>query len=167
MYSELDAEAIRFAEASRLSCPAGCGKCCDHADTEVDLPEATLIADYILTVAPHLRQVLEERIRCEGGECVFYDRDSDLHCQIYPVRPLICRCFGYAAEKDKTGALLFPACQHMDLPAGLRAGGGVVRILFEPHPPVMAEYRERIGNDSRIRGRMRPLGDAVAVGLDR
>ena len=166
LYAEIDAKALRFAEASSLSCPAGCGKCCDRADTEIGLPEAAIIADYILSVAPHLQEVLKARIGREDGECIFYDRDADLHCLIYSVRPLICRCYGYAAEKDRTGGLLFPACQLMDLPAGLRAGGGVVRILFEPHPPVMAEFRERIESDSPIRGRMRPLGDAVVACLN-
>ncbi len=165
-YDDLDTHALQFAEASSLCCPVGCGRCCDHADTEVNPTEASLIASYILTEDHGLKEILRKRIHRDDGECVFYDRDSVLHCRIYKVRPLICRCYGYSAELDKTGALLFPACQHMDLPAGLRAGGGVVRILFEPHPPVMADYRERISGETSEDARMRPLGDAVAACLD-
>lgn len=131
--------------------------------------EASLIAEYIRNRAPDVEEALfsnlEKKDRDAGHlECVFYDGDNDLHCRIYPVRPLICRSFGYSAEPDKTGALLFPACRHMDLPDGLRAGGGVVRILFEPHPPVMARYRSKI-EELEDDPRMRPLGEAVVTQL--
>lgn len=155
IFAEIDSKARNFAEASCLSCPAGCGKCC--ADTEASAIEADIIANYIVENAPELKSCLDRK----GPECIFYDRDSDLHCRIYEVRPLICRCFGYSAELDKLGSLLFPACQHMDLPDGLRSGGGVIRILFEPHPPVMAEYRSRIQKLQNGNRKMSPLAEAV------
>jgi uncharacterized protein len=173
LYTEVDIKAVEFASASRLSCPIGCGLCCDKADTEVSVLEAEYIANYMVEAAPEIIQILIQRLAEEKesdshGECVFYDRDSDFHCRIYPVRPLICRCYGYSAERDKIGSILFPACQHMDLPAGLRAGGGIIRLSFEPFPPVMQDYRIRLREleVSEFPVRMRPLGQAVAMALE-
>lgn len=164
LYNDVDAKAVAFAKISQLACPEGCGKCC--GDTEVSPVEATLIAAYIGEHRPELASVLATRLKNPGRECVFYDRDSPLHCTVYPVRPLICRCFGYSAEKDKIGNIMFPACQHMDLPDGLRSGGGVVRVLFEPYPPVMSEYRQAINSLETGASRMRPLGQAVFSALN-
>lgn len=164
LYEELDEKAVRFAEASSLSCPKGCGKCC--ADMEVSASEAEYIARFIKSTAPELEERVRSQARNTGRGCVFYNTGSDLHCRIYKARPLICRCFGYSAEEDRTGALVFPACQHMDLPAGLQSGGGAVRILFEPHPPVMQHYRLRIDGEPGHTSRMRPVGPAVLDALN-
>ncbi len=172
LFTELDKRAEVFSAVSQLSCPEGCGLCCEHADTEVSRLEAEYIAIHLRGEAPELIDILSRKLTDEShtgihGACIFYDSDTPLHCRIYQVRPLICRCFGYSGERDKTGATLFPACEHMDLPEGLRTGGGIVRLSFEPFPPVMADYRrdiETLANSDTAK-RMRPLGRAVADAL--
>ena len=160
VFAEFDAEVKAFAGASCISCPLGCGNCCDHADTEVTADEAALIANHIREEEPSLGNHLENALaEPDRTECVFYDRDKDFHCRIYKVRPLICRAFGYSAYSDRSGNKLFAICPSMPI---AKKSGGVMPVLFEPYPPVVEEYRERIDrlNKSENPGR-RPLGEAV------
>ena len=166
IFRELEEEIEHFSNLSNLECPSGCGKCCDRADTEVNDIEASFIARYIEDRIPSLAKDLvrkvERRRQVSGNrECLFYNGGADLHCVIYPARPLICRCFGTLGEQDKIGAVLFPACLHMNLPSGFRSGDGIVRILRPPFPPVMAEYRDRINILQGEPVRMKSLADAV------
>ena len=164
IYAEFDLKVTEFAGVSCLSCPLGCGDCCDHADTEVTKNEAVLIASYIREEKPALEERMETVLaEPNRTECVFYDRDKDFHCRIYPVRPLICRAFGYSAYSDRTGSKLFAFCPSMPI---AEKAGGVMPVLFEPYPPVVEEYRDRIEGLHKTgdTGR-RPLGRAVQRAL--
>ncbi len=163
LFDRFDRKVAEFAGATRLSCPPGCGECCDHADTEVTEVEAELIASYIESEAPGLRDHLRATVADHDRvACVFYDETNDLHCMIYRVRPLICSAFGYSAYSDKSGNKLFAVCPAMDL---ARKTGGAMQILFEPFPPVVEHFSdaiERINRDAYNGVRRRPLGAAVA-----
>ena len=168
MYLHLDNQARVFADISSLTCPSGCGRCCDMADTEVSDIEALVIARYLITEKqssiPELFREFRQREEEQGRKsCIFYKEDSELHCIVYQARPLICRCFGYSAERDKTGALYFPLCGHMNLAAELQKDGAVLRVIFEPYPPVMADYRKEIEilENEGAWSRLRPIAEAV------
>ena len=62
LYSKLDSEAMEFSQISKLSCPAGCGRCCDQADTEISGLEAAYIARFLTNNAPHLIDSLEQKV---------------------------------------------------------------------------------------------------------
>ena len=62
IYVEFDAKVNEFAGVSCLSCPLGCGDCCDHADTEVTTEEASLIANHIREEEPALEDHLEKAL---------------------------------------------------------------------------------------------------------
>ena len=165
MYERLDQQARSFARISNLTCPRGCGRCCDRADTEVSEREALAIAHYLREerqeIIPGILHGDYQKKRAQGEQpCVFYEAGTELHCMIYPARPLICRCYGYSAERDRAGMLYFPLCSFMDLSASLRNGGSMLRILFEPYPPVMADYRKEIEAPH-----LHPLADAVEKAL--
>ena len=169
LFSEFDDEVDAFTQAASLGCPSACGDCCDHADTEVSVGEARLIAEFLRSEDPGLIDRVKREARNEKRiACVFYNPENDLHCRIYPARPLICRSFGYSAYSDRTGNMLFAICPSMPI---ARRHGGVMQVLFEPFPPVVERYAERIaeiasriavdaGGDPRI-VRKRPLSEAV------
>jgi len=39
--------------------------------------------------------------------------ERDFHCTVYETRPLVCRVFGFAGDRDKWGHLRFAPCRHM------------------------------------------------------
>lgn len=166
LFEEFDHEVDAFTAVASLACPTGCGDCCDHADTEVTITEARLIAHHIRAELPELETHLE-RINADPDRvaCVFYNPDRDFHCRIYAVRPLICRAFGYSAYSDRTGNKLFAICPSMPI---AQKSGGAMQVLFEPYPPVVEQYAARIKNIAETftkNGGKRPLAQAVQKAL--
>lgn len=168
LYEEFDADVSAFAEVGGISCPLGCGDCCDHADTEVTVTEARLIAEHIRAEMPALEDELATTARHpDRVACVFYDPDRDFHCRIYSVRPLICRAFGYSAYSDRAGNHLFAVCPSMPI---AKRVGGVMPVLFEPYPPVVDHYRSRIlaiAERYEKTNSRKPLGRAVLAMLEK
>ena len=164
VFERFDREVTQFTGAACLSCPLGCGDCCDHANPEVTLAEAENIERYVRAEAPELIDHIRSATSDIGREsCVFYDPDRDFHCMVYPARPLICRAFGYSAYSDRSGNKLFAVCPSMPIS---EKTGPVMQVLFEPFPPVMEHYVEEIKRLNLKRfgsNRKRPLSEAMTL----
>ncbi|MBF0386733.1 MAG: YkgJ family cysteine cluster protein [Candidatus Omnitrophica bacterium] len=102
VYRSLDQATARFKSASGLNCPSPCGLCCLHSTVEASelemLPAAFALA--------RVGKVDEwyDRAKAGGftGLCVFFSKEqSGGQCLFYEYRPLVCRLFGYAGNKDK------------------------------------------------------------------
>ncbi len=156
LYEELDKKIDDFSRAAGLHCPEGCGTCCETFIPEVARPEADLIASHLLSLGHSLTLDSWGKGEIPGG-CPFYKIQGDpYHCSIYPVRPLICRLFGYAGSRDKNGSLRFRPCRHM--PVKLSEG---LEISVE-----MVVYGRRLEDLSP--GSMKDLiGDGVKNSLSR
>ena len=166
LYAEIAAGIRSYREISNLRCPKGCGKCCDKADIEVTRSEAEFIASYILQEIPELegelpRRIADKRADLDSKACIFYDPGSDEHCRIYPARPLVCRAFGDSGFKDKTGGVYFEVCPHMTGADRFMAGGGIVKVLFNPKPPILSDFEDLISLHAEGRTSKRPIGEAV------
>ncbi len=117
LYEKLEGQADCFKSASGLSCPQGCGRCCENPDIFVSVLE-------VLPLAYHLWQnktapIVLDQISAlsSAGVCVFYKPDvlSPGHgrCGVYSWRPLICRLFGYSVKKNKYGQPKLVTCLTM------------------------------------------------------
>ncbi|MBN1685689.1 MAG: YkgJ family cysteine cluster protein [Spirochaetales bacterium] len=150
IYADLDRRTAAFARQVNLSCPKGCGTCCENFEPDITDIEATYVAVHLIIEAPALIDRLTAVALQQA--CVFYEPEGAYHCSIYDARPLICRAFGFSASSQKNGLSHFAGCRHMpgakDRAADLREP--------EHRPPVMAEYGVRIsalstGNRSAMR----------------
>lgn len=138
IYADLDRRTAAFARQANLSCPKGCGTCCENFEPDITDIEATYVAVHLLTEAP----ALVDRLTALTLQrfCVFYEPDGIYHCSIYDVRPLVCRAFGFSASFHKNGLPDFAGCRRMP---GVKFGVADLPET-EYRPPVMAEYGVRI-----------------------
>ncbi len=90
-----------------------CGECCGPMLIFVD--EERAIREYIQR-HPEVRDVMQGQH--EPLQCIFRD-SANKRCAIYPVRPLVCRLFGVAAD------------QHLQCPRGNTAKITGVRPDFK------------------------------------
>ena len=164
IYERFDKDAEAFAERACLSCPVGCGDCCENADVEVTRTEADLIARYVKEQKPDIEDRLRNAISDpKRSDCIFYDRANDKHCMVYPVRPLTCRAFGYSTYSRVPGRNLFPICPSMPI----AKTGSAVPVLEKPYPPIFGECLEQIDAiENRTSGRKLPLSKAFASSLE-
>lgn len=97
-----------------LSCPSGCGACCENPHIETTVLEM-LPAAFDLVRRGEAETFLEkESIVTGAGRCVFYEPDAGQpgrgRCGRYDVRPGICRLFGFATARTRRGREL-AACR--------------------------------------------------------
>jgi Fe-S-cluster containining protein len=149
VYQKLDNQMAKFRRKTELSCPKGCGRCCENPFVETSLlemlPAAAHLfdkneADQWLNLSPDFHQ---------KGPCPFYRPDPRLQgkgrCQIYPLRPLICRLFGFSAKVDKNGGKVLYTCQVMKaiLPEPCQRAN---EHLNQLKAPIVEHYTRRILN---------------------
>ncbi|MDQ3233069.1 MAG: YkgJ family cysteine cluster protein, partial [Pseudobdellovibrionaceae bacterium] len=91
LVAKVDAKAEEFQQryANQLQCRKGCSSCCLPGLT-VFAVERNSIRDWLLQ-RPELAEKLQKQPE-KAGACRFLDAEGS--CQIYPVRPIICRTQG-------------------------------------------------------------------------
>ncbi|MBR1919780.1 MAG: YkgJ family cysteine cluster protein [Spirochaetales bacterium] len=135
LYDQVEEENSSFCSEYGIHCTGGCGSCCEHFMPDITPLEARMIASYILLMTKDFSLV--DKVQQIGlGHCPLYDRENPYHCQVYSVRPLVCRLFGQCASRAKDGSKVFIRCRF--------EGGKAMpeKLLFTPESPVrtMDEY---------------------------
>lgn len=111
VYKRFNLICKRFSKSNRIECPKGCGYCCQHHEPFISLTEAEAIAAWLLyqKINPYQRfSHLQDR-SC----CIFFDENTPFHCSLYPIRPLLCRSFGFMGSKKKQGERCYTPCKQM------------------------------------------------------
>lgn len=141
LYREAELEMDDWKRKSGIACPDGCGICCERFHPDILPVEAELVAAYLLLKRPDLLPRAETLVT---AHCPFYTASGPGHCTVYPVRPLICRLFGFAGERDKAGVPRFRLCRHMTGHGARTFTGEELRSRFGRVPPLMQEYGMRL-----------------------
>ena len=133
LFREADRAARKFGRRAGIACPAGCGDCCRD-----DRPEASPLS--LLPLALHVvrlngaEELLERTENPPDRPCIFYTPDPLAgHCTVYPLRPLLCRLFGFAGRRDKHGNIEFRSCRRMAPPPAPC-----------PRPPLFSTWHMRL-----------------------
>ncbi|MDK9706667.1 MAG: YkgJ family cysteine cluster protein [Desulforhopalus sp.] len=115
IYRQLDAAVAAFAERTGLSCPQGCGHCCLSENVEATVLECLPLAFTLFRdgQADALLQQLEDA--GDRGRCVLYRPDLTQAglwgCSQYATRPVVCRLFGFAGNRDRDGVPRLAMCR--------------------------------------------------------
>ncbi len=113
VYAALEEEQKKWIEASPFRCPVGCGRCCERFVPDMWEIEALYIAGQLLIEG---RDSLFQP--SQSFPCPLYRAEGEFHCTVYETRPLVCRVFGFAGDRDKWGHLRYAPCRHMALEEG-------------------------------------------------
>jgi len=133
MFTIAEMQALRFSSHTGIACPPACSDCCRN-----DKPEDSVLSALpagLWAVDCDMLDLLE-RAASERplGPCVFYSQSPEKPCSIYPLRPLICRLFGFAGKRDKYGTVQYRPCSRMTKP--------LQPILRTP--PVFSDHATRL-----------------------
>lgn len=171
LFSRIDAETSAFAIASGLRCPDGCGACCENPGVHTSVVELEPLAVELVARGQAEAEAVLARAAAAGpGQCVFYDSHGpgQGRCMVYPLRPAICRLFGFAAVRDKQGRPELAGCkvhkaQQPEVMAHARAlvAGGA------PVPMMVAWQQEALDLGSSATGALVPINVAIEQALER
>jgi len=171
LYSRADAAVAMFSESSGISCPGGCGTCCESFVPDIMPLEASYIAAYLAgtdrTLASRIAaEGLRPRIRPDGRTgCPLYREENRYHCGIYEARPLVCRMFAFSAVRGKNGESKFSVCRHgVSDKADRSASGHRLAEVYGAEPPVMADMgSELVALEPSSAGGIKALPEALAA----
>ena len=116
-YREIDGKTARFQSATGLQCPEICGICCESKEVEATVIEMLPLAEEILLrkESDLLMERIETKIDSNDRTCALVNRVAGttvhLRCSYYQYRPLICRLFGCAARKGRSGKKELSICK--------------------------------------------------------
>ena len=115
LFQNLDVEIKEFQSHTKLSCVAGCGKCCNHPEIDAS-PLEFLPWAFHLFLNGEAEKVLNTLNKSDVNRCFIYNPLSLLdknkgNCSSYQYRGLICRLFGFGANTDKYGQLRLATCK--------------------------------------------------------
>jgi Fe-S-cluster containining protein len=173
LYQRADAAVAGFVETSGVSCPHGCGSCCEGFVPDILPLEAAYLATFIAgtdraRAYAYAAAGLEARLREDGRlGCPLYADDRAYHCTAYEARPLICRMFAFSATRDKRGVPTFSVCKKGLSANGSRtATGDSLLEVFGVMPPVMSDMGSELASidpDSSVDRKALPIALTEAL----
>ncbi len=172
-YHVIDHKIKIFRVRTGLRCPLGCGICCDSTRVEASVLECLPLAWEIFRRRKEERISLavEDNQREADSRCVLFCSDEGAaglgRCSYYPFRPLVCRLFGYAARRDKTGRPELRLCKVMREQS---SENSILSNLPDTHhmdPPVYQDCFLQIASIDPAKGfRLSPINAALKAALD-
>ncbi|HNX91805.1 MAG TPA: YkgJ family cysteine cluster protein [Candidatus Omnitrophota bacterium] len=117
IFGEIDRKISLFCAVSGTKCPPNCGECCLNPGVEAMVTELLPLAVHLWSNGTAIAALEKLETRGFRGPCVFYNATSpdgaNGRCSVYPLRPSICRLFGFSASTDKEGKTVFASCYKM------------------------------------------------------
>lgn len=115
VFKQLDKATKKFENQSGLKCFTGCTRCCFKKGLEANVLEFLPYAYYL--VQNNLHEKALDLLEKNPEYCINLNgkpsEGSSTACTAYEHRGLICRLFGYSANKDKTGKLSVYTCSYI------------------------------------------------------
>ena len=194
VYQSLSQEFSAFQSSQSLSCVEKCGACCNKPDIEVSPLEMLPLALYLFDTG-QAEQVFDELQSYSGFACKQYQRLSldgtEGYCGIYEYRPGICRMFGAAGYKTKSGEATLSVCKPIKQAVPEKYAAALIAIqpqrsdVFEyplvadiaanstspvlrTKPPMIAEGRQKLAQlDYELGEKLMPINDALRFVLEK
>jgi len=191
VYQSISHEFGAFQSSQSLNCVEKCGACCNKPDIEVSPLEMLPYALHLFDTG-QAEQAFDELASYSGFACKQYQRTSldgiEGYCGIYDYRPGICRMFGAAGYKTKSGHATLSVCKPIkqsvpdkyaaaliaiqpqaskSLPVGDIAANSSGSSLSEK-PPMIAEGRQKLTQlDYELGEKLMPINDALRFVLEK
>ncbi|MGB5555130.1 MAG: YkgJ family cysteine cluster protein [Flavobacteriaceae bacterium] len=171
LFFGLDQEISKFQNESGLGCKAGCGKCCTHPDVDAS-PLEFLPWAFHLFLNGTAEITLAELNTSSNAICHIYSPLSPVEntkgsCGDYKYRGLICRLFGFGANRDKYGALRLATCKVIKESQADAYAHAKEAIGKNMQVPIFTDYYMRLGQiDYRMGAIILPINKALKMAIE-
>ena len=185
VYQSLSQEFSAYQSSQSLNCVEKCGACCNNPDIEVSPLEMLPLALHLFDTG-RAEQAFDELDSYSGFACKQYQRLSldgkEGYCGIYEYRPGICRMFGAAGYKTKSGEATLSVCKPIKQAVPEKYAAAVIAIqpawgqsnnsdpmsISNSKPPMIAEGRQKLAQlDYELGDKLIPINDALRYILEK
>ncbi len=171
LFDRLENEITAFQCETKLYCPPGCGKCCTTPDIDAS-PLEFLPWALHLFLNGKAEEMLAELNDKTITNCHIYrpltvlDRTNG-SCSNYRYRGLICRLFGYAANRDKYGKLRLASCKIIKEEQQENHADAQNAISKGLYVPVFTDYYMQLAQiDYRMASVILPVNKALKMAIE-
>ncbi|WP_273566136.1 YkgJ family cysteine cluster protein [Maribacter halichondriae] len=171
LFFGLDQEISKFQNESSLRCKAGCGKCCTHPDVDASPLEFLPWAFHLFLNGAAEKTLAELKIKsttiCHVYRPLSLLENAKGSCDDYMYRGLICRLFGFGANRDKYGALRLATCKVIKESQATAYGNAQEAILKEMQVPIFTDYYMRLSQiDYHLGSIILPINKALKMAIE-
>jgi uncharacterized protein len=168
LYARIDKAVAEFQLKSGLRCPAGCGLCCPAADVRVTVLEMLPMAREILSNQDAGAWMDRLAAEPEAGRCAIFSEmriSAAGHCCFYDWRPALCRLFGFAAVRSRTGAKALSVCKHI---RQNDPQGTIAAMALAEEAPCFVHYGAQVyALDPALGTELMPVNTALRYAIER
>jgi len=171
LFVGLDTEISNFQSESGLHCKAGCGSCCTYPDVDAS-PLEFLPWAFLHFLNGTAEKTLKELNSRSSSICQLYRPLSVLEsandsCGDYAHRGLICRLFGFGANRDKLGQLRLTTCKiikESQVESYKTTQEAIAKGLYVP---IFTDYYMNLSQiDFRLGNIILPINKALKMALE-
>lgn len=170
LFDRLEKEISAFKSETSLHCLTGCGKCCSKPDIDAS-PLEFLPWALHLFLNGEAEKKLAELDNFYISTCNIYRPFALLEefngsCSNYRYRGLICRLFGYAANRDKYGNLRLATCKIIKEDQQKNYNTAEEAISKGLYIPIFTDYYMQLSQiDNRLATTMLPINEALKIAI--
>lgn len=170
VFKQLDKETAKLAQRSGIRCLDNCNLCCMKKGLEANVLEFLPFAYYL--VKNNLHEQALELLETNPEFCINLNRTplsgKPSGCSVYEHRGLICRLFGSAAVRDKSGKLSIYACTYLktEYPENFRLFNEKINS-GTPAPVVSDYYYQIYFIDSQLANDYNPINVSIRKAIEK
>jgi len=169
LFARLERESAQFQLESGIQCVSGCGKCCTHSNIEAS-PLEFLPWAYHLFLSGKAEEILAELNETDKSTCFLFTPISIMdagRCTTYQYRGLICRLFGFAANRDKYGKMRLATCKIIKEGQADNYRSASKAIIKDLYVPVFTDYYMQLTHiDFHMANLILPVNEALKMALE-
>ncbi len=171
VYGEIADTFSGYQQASGLSCRSGCGECCTQPTVEATILEMLPLALHLFDQGKAELTLTQLEELGDGHSCINYQRLSfdgkQGQCNVYQHRPALCRLFGAAGYRDRTGKPSLSVCKIIKQDHPSRYQQQLIAMESDP-PPMMLLSKELVNQlDYELGAKQLPINQALQQALER
>lgn len=169
LFNQLEKESVQFQQLSGLGCVSGCGKCCAYPNIEASPLEFFPWAFHLFLLGK-AEETLRAIHESQRANCYLFTPISLIdqgHCDSYVYRGLICRLFGFAANRDKYGSLRLSTCKIIKEGRADEYRSVTEAISKGLYVPVFTDYYMQLAQiDFQLGNKIVPINIALKMALE-
>ena len=171
LFERLDNEINAFKSETSLHCLTGCGKCCSKPDIDAS-PLEFLPWAFHLFLNGKAEEVLLELDNSSISTCHIYRplallEEYNGSCSNYRHRGLICRLFGFFANRDKYGELRLATCKIIKENQLENFNNTEEAINKGLYVPIFTDYYMQLYQiDYQLATTMLPINEALRIAIE-
>lgn len=171
LFEALENEIASFKNHTKLDCIAGCGNCCNNAKVDASPLEFFPWA-FHLFLNGQAQNTIEALQNTTDARCFMFKALSftDVRagkCTDYKYRGLICRLFGFSANRDKYGQMRMATCARIKEEQKQQFTEAEIAISNGLYLPVFSDYYTKLSSiDARLGKDLYPINQALQIALE-